>query len=63
VHPFWQTSMPALSMPAEPALEAFIATYKLAPMDANPRASMASQSAVSGCSHFDGLQADAHGCQ
>ena len=47
VHPFWQVSMTALSMPPEPALEAFVKAYKLAPADTNPRASMASQSAVS----------------
>lgn len=46
VHPFWQTCMTALSMPPEPALESFVKAYKLAPVDANPRASMASQSAV-----------------
>jgi len=47
VHPFWQVSLTALSMPPEPALDAFIKAYKLAPVDANPRASIASQSAVS----------------
>uniref|UniRef100_A0A7S3R0S0 Protein kinase domain-containing protein n=2 Tax=Dunaliella TaxID=3044 RepID=A0A7S3R0S0_DUNTE len=46
VHPFWQVCMTALSMPPEPALEAFVKAYKLAPADANPRASMASQSAA-----------------
>lgn len=46
VHPFWQVSLASLAMPAEPALDSFIKAYKLAPADANPRASMASQSAV-----------------
>jgi hypothetical protein len=46
VHPFWQTGLTMLSMPPEPALESFVKAYKLAPVDANPRASMASQSAV-----------------
>ncbi|GFR42705.1 hypothetical protein Agub_g3628 [Astrephomene gubernaculifera] len=30
-HPFWQVPLPTLSLPPEPALEAFIAQYGLAP--------------------------------
>jgi hypothetical protein len=47
VHPFWQARLPWLDMPAEPALEAFIQKYALAPATSDVRASMASQSAVS----------------
>lgn len=30
-HPFWQVRLPTLDLPPEPALEAFIARYNLAP--------------------------------
>ena len=31
-HPFWQVRLPVVPMPPEPALEAFIVKYRLAPV-------------------------------
>uniref|UniRef100_A0A7S0S6G9 Protein kinase domain-containing protein n=1 Tax=Chlamydomonas leiostraca TaxID=1034604 RepID=A0A7S0S6G9_9CHLO len=46
-HPFWQAKLQWLEIPPEPALEAFIRQYNLAPFGTDPRASMiASQSAA-----------------
>lgn len=49
-HPFWQLQIPALEMPPEPALEAFIRQYNLAPTHeeaASTRASKAFEAAQS----------------
>lgn len=54
VHPFWQAKITGLEIPPEPALEAFIQKYNLAPVNEDPRASIASQSAVGACSEAHG---------
>ena len=47
-HKFWQTKLPLLELPPEPALEEFIRLHKLAPSGAVP-ASQVSKSTTLGC--------------